>query len=52
MELPHDLAQMDAQELRDLTAALFAKLQLRESELTERDEILSRARRGNSSTSS
>jgi transposase len=42
MELPHDLAQMDAQELRDLTAALFAKLQLRESELTERDAILSR----------
>jgi transposase len=42
MELPHDLAQMDAQELRDLTAALLAKLQLRESELTERDAILSR----------
>jgi transposase len=42
MELPHDLGQMDAQELRNLTATLFAKLQLRESELTERDAILSR----------
>jgi transposase len=42
MELPHDLAQMDATKLRDLTAALFVKLQQREIELTERDAVLSR----------
>src|ERR1700735_5083545 len=41
MELPPDMAQMNAQELRDLTAALFAKLQQRENELSERDAKLS-----------
>src|SRR5271165_157483 len=40
MELPHDLAQMDARELRDLTAALFAKLQERDQVLSRRDEEL------------
>jgi transposase len=41
MELPPDMAQMDAQELRDLTATLFARLQQRETELNERDAKLS-----------
>ena len=41
MELPPDMAQMDAPELRDLTAVLFAKLQQRETELNERDAKLS-----------
>jgi hypothetical protein len=40
MELPHDLAQMDAWELRDLTAALIAKLQERDQVLSRRDEEL------------
>jgi transposase len=40
MELPHDMAQMDAKELRDLTAALFAKLQERDAVLSRRDEEL------------
>lgn len=41
MELPPDMAQMDAQELRNLTTALFAKLKQHETELTERDAKLS-----------
>jgi transposase len=40
MELPHDLAQMDARALRDLTATLFAKLQERDQVLSRRDEEL------------
>ena len=35
MELPSEWAQMDAQELRDLTATLFVQLQQRETQLTE-----------------
>jgi len=41
MELPRELAQMDAQELRELTTALVAQLSEREAELTERNAQLS-----------
>ncbi len=49
MELPREWAQMDAQELRDLTATLFTKLSdqaaqlsARDAELSARDELLAR----------
>jgi transposase len=41
MELPHEWAQMDAQELRHLTATLFAQLTERTAQLTELDVQLS-----------
>src|SRR6516225_5104203 len=41
MELPREWSQMDAQELRDLSAALVAELTQREAELTERNAQLS-----------
>ena len=41
MELPREWAQMDAQELRDLTATLIAQLTERDAELTKRDAELS-----------
>jgi len=41
MELPREWSQMDAQELRDLSAALVAELTQRETELTERNAQLS-----------
>jgi transposase len=41
MELPREWAQMDAQELRDLTATLFAQLAERNARLTELDVQLS-----------
>ena len=41
MELPREWAQMDAQELRDLTTALAAQLTKQEAELTERNAQLS-----------
>jgi transposase len=42
MELPNEWAQMDARELRDLTATLFAQLQQRETQLTEHQTELAR----------
>src|SRR5215831_16340348 len=42
MELPREWAQMDAQELRDLTATLFSKLSEQAAQLTARDELLAR----------
>src|SRR5215467_13905070 len=49
MELPREWAQMDAQELRDLTTTLFiklsaqaAQLNARDAELSARDELLAR----------
>ena len=42
MELPSEWAQMDAQELRDLTATLFVQLQQRETQLTEHQTELAR----------
>ena len=41
MELPREWAQMDAQELRDLTATLFAELTERRAQLNKRDAELS-----------
>ena len=41
MELPREWAQMDAEELRDLTAALIAQLAEREAQISERDAELS-----------
>jgi transposase len=41
MELPHEWAQMDAQELRSLTATLFAQLAEHTARLTELDVQLS-----------
>ena len=40
MELSHRLAQMDAEELRNLSAALFAQLAEREAQLNQRDQLL------------
>src|SRR5579859_2609311 len=40
MELSHRLAQMDAEELRNLSAALFAQLAEREAQLNQRDALL------------
>jgi transposase len=37
MELSHRLAQMDAEELRNLTATLITQLSYREAQLAERD---------------
>jgi transposase len=43
MELPREWAQMDAQELRDLTATLFTKLSEQAAQLTARDaELIAR----------
>ena len=42
MELPSEWAQMDAQELRDLTATLFVQLQQRETQLSEHQTELAR----------
>src|SRR5215831_5558677 len=42
MELPREWAQMDAQELRDLTATLFSKLSEQAAQLSARDELLAR----------
>jgi len=41
MELPREWAQMDAQELRDLTATLFAELSEHRAQLNKRDAELS-----------
>ncbi len=41
MELSHQLAHMDAEDLRDLTATLLGQLAQREAQLTERDAELS-----------
>jgi transposase len=41
MELPREWAQMDAQELRDLTATLIAQLAEREAQISERDAQIS-----------
>src|SRR3974377_486506 len=40
MELPREWAQMDAQELRDLTATLFAELSEHRAQLNKRDAEL------------
>jgi transposase len=40
MELSHRLAQMDAEELRNLSATLFAQLAEREAQLNQRDALL------------
>ena len=40
MELSHRLAQMDAEELRNLTAALIVQLAEREAQITEREQEL------------
>ena len=40
MELPRQWAQMDAEELRDLTATLIARLNERDSQLADRDAQL------------
>ena len=37
MELPRELAHMDADQLRDLSATLFERLQQQEKQLAERD---------------
>jgi transposase len=42
MELPREWAQMDAQELRDLTATLFSQLSEQAAQLSARDELLAR----------
>jgi hypothetical protein len=43
MELPQQWAQMDAEELRDLTATLIARLNERDSQLADREaQLLSR----------
>ena len=42
MELPREWAQMDADQLRDLSATLFEKLQRQEVQLASRDEELKR----------
>jgi transposase len=42
MELPREWAQMDAQQLRDLTASLLEQLQQRDNQLTEQRAELSR----------
>jgi transposase len=42
MELPGEWAQMDAQQLRDLTASLLEQLQQRDNQLTEQQAELSR----------
>jgi transposase len=42
MELPSEWAQMDAQQLRDLSVSLFATLQQRETQLTEQQSELAR----------
>src|SRR6185437_8445284 len=42
MELPREWAQMDAQQLRDLTTSLFEQLQQRDNQLTEHKAELSR----------
>jgi transposase len=42
MELPREWAQMDAQQLRDLTASLLEQLQQRDNQLTEQKAELSR----------
>ena len=42
MELPREWAQMDAQQLRDLTASLLEQLQQRDSQLNEQKAELSR----------
>jgi transposase len=41
MELPSELAQMDAEKLRDLTATLIAQLAERDAQINERDVELS-----------
>jgi len=41
MELPREWAQMDADQLRDLSATLFERLQQQEKQLAERDTELS-----------
>jgi transposase len=41
MELPREWAQMDADQLRDLSATLFERLQQQERQLAERDTQLS-----------
>ena len=40
MQLPRDLAQMNAQELRDLTTALFTQLNAKDEQLTAKDQEL------------
>src|SRR5262249_27120363 len=40
MELPHEWARMDADQLRELSATLFERLQQQEKQLTERDAQL------------
>src|SRR5687767_9750836 len=42
MDLPREWAQMDAQELRDLTVLLFSQLQQHQSQLTEQQAQLAR----------
>lgn len=42
MELPRELAQMDADQLRDLSATLIERLQQQEVQLASRDEELKR----------
>ena len=42
MELPREWAQMDAQQLRDLTTSLLEQLQQRDAQLTEHKAELSR----------
>src|SRR6185437_3010566 len=40
MERPVDLAQMDAEKLRDLAATLMAQIDERDTQLSERDALL------------
>ena len=42
MELPREWSQMDAQELRDLTATLFSKLSEQAAQLSARDQLVAR----------
>src|ERR1700722_418783 len=42
MEVPHEWSQMDAQQLRDLTATLLERVQQQESQLTEQQAQLIR----------
>jgi hypothetical protein len=39
MEVPREWAQMDAQQLQDLTATLFERMQSQETQLTEQLKI-------------
>ena len=40
MELPHELTQMDANQLRDLTAALFAQLAERDAQISQQHVLI------------